>query len=61
MTEAAQNYFKTYYKLQRLIDEKIYDKKLETELRQKLNEAFTAMTERERELLDIVGKNNIKE
>jgi len=61
MTEAAQNYFKTYYKLQRLIDEKIDDKKLEDELRQKLNEAFTAMTEHERELLDIVGKNNIKE
>jgi len=31
MTEAAQNYFKTYYKLQRLIDEQINDKKLENE------------------------------
>lgn len=61
MTEAAQNYFKTYYKLQRLIDEKIDDKKLEAELRQKLNESFAAMTESERELLDIVGKNNIKD
>lgn len=61
MTEAAQNYFKTYYKLQRLIDEKINDKRLEGDLRKQLNEAFTAMTERERELLDIVGKDNIKE
>lgn len=61
MTEAAQNYFKTYYKLQRLIDEKIDDKALETQLRGKLNEYFTEMPERERELLDIVGKNNIKE
>ena len=61
MTEAAQTYFKTYYKLQRLIDEKINDKRLEGDLRKQLNEAFTAMTERERELLDIVGKNNIKE
>ena len=61
MTEAAQNYFKTYYKLQRLIDEKINDNKLEDELRKKLNDAFTQMTEKERELLDIVGKNNIKE
>lgn len=61
MTEAAQNYFKTYYKLQRLIDEQINDKKLESELRLKLNEAFTQMTENERELLDIVGKNNIKD
>jgi len=61
MTEAAQNYFKTYYKLQRLVDEQINDKKLENELRLKLNEAFTQMTENERELLDIVGKNNIKD
>jgi hypothetical protein len=61
MTEAAQNYFKTYYKLQRLIYERIEDRKLENELREKLNEYFTAMTERERELLDIVGKNNIKD
>lgn len=61
MTEAAQNYFKTYYKLQRLIDEQIEDKKLENELRIKLNESFAKMTDKERELLDIVGKNNIKE
>jgi hypothetical protein len=61
MTEAAQNYFKTYYKIQRIIDEQIDDKKLENELKQKLNEYFDAMTERERELLDIVGKNNIKD
>jgi hypothetical protein len=60
MTEAAQNYFKTYYKLQRMVDEKINDRAQENELRQKLNEYFLAMTERERELLDIVGKNNIK-
>jgi len=60
MTEAAQNYFKTYYKLQRMVDEKIYDHSQENELREKLNEYFLAMTERERELLDIVGKNNIK-
>lgn len=60
MTEAAQNYFKTYYKLQRMIDEKIYDHVQENELREKLNEYFLSMTERERELLDIVGKNNIK-
>lgn len=61
MTEAAQTYFKTYYKLQRLFDEKIDDKKLEEELRRQLNDAFVAMTDKERELLDIVGKDNIKE
>jgi hypothetical protein len=61
MTEAAQNYFKTYYKLQRFFDEQINDKKLESELKTKLNEAYAQMTEKERELLDIVGKNNIKE
>lgn len=61
MTEAAQNYFKIYYKLQRLVDENIDDKKLESELRSKLKEAYDSMTEQERELLDIVGKNNIKD
>ncbi len=61
MTEAAQNYFKIYYKLQRLIDEDVCDKKLENELRDKLNDALISMTKNERELLDIVGKNNIKE
>lgn len=61
MTEAARNYFKLYYKLQRFIDEGSTDVDAMKKLRTELNDAYNAMTERERELLDIVGKNNIKE
>lgn len=61
MTEAAQNYFKAYYKLERLKDENISDPEQESMLKEKLKEAYEAMTQHERELLDIVGKNNIKE
>lgn len=61
MTKAAQDYFKAYYKLQRIIDENIQDPQMEERLRLELNKTYDAMTERERELLDIVGKDNIKE
>lgn len=61
MTEAAQNYFKLYYRMQRFIDEESTNFEAIEDLRIKLNEAYCAMTERERELLDIVGKNNIKD
>lgn len=61
MTTAAQDYFKTYYKLQRMIDENIKDPQMEERLRIELKKTYNAMTERERELLDIVGKDNIKE
>lgn len=61
MTKAAQDYFKAYYKLQRIIDENIQDPQMEEFLRLELKKAYDAMTDRERELLDIVGKDNIKE
>jgi hypothetical protein len=61
MTEAAQKYFRLYYKLQRFIDEMSTDVDAMEKLRGELDIAYNAMTERERELLDIVGKNNIKE
>lgn len=61
MTESAQNYFKAYYKLQRIIDENIQDPQMEERLRLELKKAYDNMTDRERELLDIVGKDNIKE
>lgn len=61
MTEAAQTYFKLYYRLQRFIDEESTDFEAIEDLRVKLDDAYNSMTERERELLDIVGKNNIKE
>ena len=61
MTEAAQTYFKTYYKLERMKDENINDPAQEASLKKILREAYDTMTEREREILDIVGKDNIKE
>lgn len=61
MTKAAQDYFKAYYKLQRIIDENIQDPQMEERLRLELKKAYDDMTDRERELLDIVGKDNIKE
>lgn len=61
MTKAAQDYFKAYYKLQRIIDENIQDPQMEERLRLELKKAYDSMTDRERELLDIVGKDNIKE
>lgn len=61
MTEAAQTYFKTYYKLERMKDENINDPVQEASLKKILREAYDTMTEREREILDIVGKDNIKE
>ena len=61
MTEAAQKYFRLYYKLQRFIDEMSTDADAMNKLRAELDIAYNAMTERERELLDIVGKHNIKE
>jgi hypothetical protein len=61
MTKAAQDYFKAYYKLQRIIDENIQDPQMEECLRLELKKAYDNMTDRERELLDIVGKDNIKE
>jgi hypothetical protein len=61
MTEAAQTYFKLYYRLQRFIDEESTDFETIEDLRAKLDDAYNAMTERERELLDIVGKKDIKE
>jgi hypothetical protein len=61
MTEAARKYFELYYKLQRFIDDRSTDVDAMEKLRNELNMAYHTMTERERELLDIVGKNNIKE
>lgn len=61
MTKAAQDYFKAYYKLQRIIDENIQDSQEQARLRLELKKAYEDMTDRERELLDIVGKDNIKE
>lgn len=61
MTPAAQKYFRLYYKLERMIDDEKSHTSEVDDLRDQLDEAYHAMTEKERELLDIVGKDNIKE
>ena len=61
MTQAAQKYFKIYFRLERLIDDEKGSTSEADGLREKLDEAYHEMTDKERELLDIVGKNNINE
>lgn len=61
MTPAAQKYFRLYYKLERMIDDEKSHTSEADDLRDQMDEAYHAMTEKERELLDIVGKDDIKE
>jgi hypothetical protein len=61
MTEAARKYFELYYKLERMIDDEKSHTPEADDLRDQLDEVYYKMTDGERELLDIVGKNNIKE
>lgn len=61
MTEAAQTYFKLYYRLERLIDDGKGNTEEADKLRDEMDKPYYSMTERERELLDIVGKKHIKD
>ena len=61
MTEAACKYFKLYYKLERMIDDEKSHTSEAGDLREQLDAAYHEMTDKERELLDIVGKKDIKE
>jgi FixJ family two-component response regulator len=54
MTPTAQKYFELYYKLQRRIDENAPQPKSD-KLRQDLKECYNNMTEKEKQLIDIVG------
>ena len=54
MTEHARKYFELYYKLQRCIDENAIQAKSE-KLRQDINECYNNMTEKEKQLIDILG------
>jgi len=60
MTPAAQKYFKLYYKLERMMDDEKSHTSEADDLRDQLDEAYYKMTDGERELLDIVGKSDIK-
>lgn len=54
MTELARKYFELYYKLQRCIDENAIQAKSD-KLKQDMNECYNTMTEKEKQLIDIVG------
>lgn len=54
MTPVAQRYFELYYKLQRRIDENAPQAKSD-KLRRDINECYNNMTEKEKQLIDIVG------
>lgn len=60
MTEAAQRYFKLYYQLDRMIDDEKDNTSEADVVREKLNAAYEEMTDKERDLLDIVGKKEYK-
>jgi hypothetical protein len=59
MTPAAQKYFKLYYKLERMLDDEKSHTSEADDLREQLDAAYHEMTDKERELLDIVGKKDI--
>ena len=59
MTPAAQKYFKLYYKLERMMDDEKSHTSGADDLREQLDAAYHEMTDKERELLDIVGKKDI--
>jgi hypothetical protein len=59
MTPAAQKYFKLYYKLERMMDDEKSHTSEADDLREQLDAAYHEMTDKERELLDIVGKKDI--
>lgn len=61
MTPAAQKYFKLYYKLERMMDDEKSHTSEADDLREQLDAAYHEMTDKERELLDIVGKKDTKE
>ena len=54
MTEHARKYSELYYKLQRCIDENATQAKYE-KLRQDIIEYYNNMTEKEKQLIDIIG------
>jgi FixJ family two-component response regulator len=54
MTPAAQRYFELYHKLKRRIDENAPQAKSD-KLRRDINECYNNMTEKEKQLIDIVG------
>ncbi len=59
MTEAARKYFELYYKIQRCIDEDAPKAKF-NQIKHEMNEHYNSMTEKEKQMLDIVGIDHSK-
>lgn len=59
MTDSARKYFELYYKIQRCIDENAPQAKL-NQIKEEMNEHYNSMTEKEQQLLDVVGIEHIK-
>lgn len=59
MTEAAKKYFELYYKLQRCMDEDGMRAKI-NQVKEEMNEHYNSMTEKEKQMLDIVGIDHSK-
>jgi hypothetical protein len=55
MTDAAKKYFELYYKLQRCIDDGEKDGYLANKTRKELYKIYNEMTEKEQQLLGVVG------
>ena len=54
MTPVAQRYFELYHKLKRRIEENAPQAKSD-KLRRDINECYNNMTEKEKQLIDILG------
>ena len=54
MTESAKKYFELYYKVQRVIDENDGELK-KNKLRKEMERCYNEMTEKERQIIEIVG------
>jgi FixJ family two-component response regulator len=54
MTDSARRYFELYYKVQRAIDEQEGEYKI-NKLRKEMERCYNQMTEKEYQLLDVVG------
>ena len=59
MTEAARKYVELYYKLQRCIDEDAPRAKI-NEIKEQMNEYHNSMTEKEKQMIEIVGIEHSK-
>lgn len=59
MTESARKYFELYYKVQRAIDEQEGEYKI-SKLRKEMELCYNQMTEKEHQLLDVVGVEHAK-